>query len=147
MANRKMLMMAIITVTIVCFLLTLATSGVLGRPRGTGNVSAISVNLYSDSGCTINCTSINWENISPNSVTKKTLYIKNSGDTAVTLGISTKSWSPKWVTSVLTLSWNLSNYLLSAGKVVPATLTLTAASNTSNLTNFKFIIIITGTQK
>jgi hypothetical protein len=147
MANRKMLMLAIIIVTIVCLLLTLATIGVLGAPRGTGKLSAINVALYSDSGCTVNCTFINWGNIYPGSVTHKTFYIKNTGNIAVTLSISTKNWSPRLANSLVTLSWNLNNYLLSAGKVVQATLTLTAASNTSSLTNFNFNVVIIGTQK
>lgn len=147
MALRKMLMIAIITVTIFSSLLTLATIGALAVPRGVGKVIAINVNLYSDSACTINCTSLNWGNICPSSVTQKTVYVKNSGDIAVTLGISTNSWNPKWAKSLVALSWNLSNYLLSAGEVVQATLTLSAASNTGSLANFNFIIVITGTQK
>jgi len=147
MALRKMTTMAIITVAIVGLLLTLTTIGVLGTPRGTGRVSAINVGAYLDSGCTINCTSINWGNINPGSATTKTIYIKNSGDTRVTLSISTNNWNPKWARSLVTLSWNLSNYLLSAGEAVPATLTLAAASNTGSLTNFNFAIIITGTQQ
>jgi hypothetical protein len=147
MALRKMLMMAITAVIIVCLFLTLATSGVLGVPRGVGKVIPINVNLYSDSGCTINCTSVNWGNIYPGSVIQKTVYVKNSGDTAVTIGISTNSWNPKWAKSLVTLSWNLSNYLLSTREVVPATLTLASVSNTGSLTNFNFIIVITGTQK
>jgi len=147
MALRKMTTMAIITVAIVGLLLTLTTIGVLGTPRGTGRVSAINVGAYLDSGCTINCTSINWGNINPGSATTKTIYIKNSGDTRVTLSISTNNWNPKWARSLVTLSWNLSSYLLSAGEAVPATLTLAAASNTDSLTNFNFAIIITGTQQ
>jgi hypothetical protein len=147
MALRKMLMMSIITVTIFCLLLTLTTVGVLGIPKGADRISAINVGLYSDSGCTINCTSINWENINSGSVAKKTIYIKNSGDTNVILGISTDNWNPKWAKPLLKMSWNLSNYLLCAGEVVPATLTLAAASNTGNITNFTFIILIRGTQK
>ena len=146
MTSQKTLTTTIITVTIVCLLLTLATLGVLGAPKGTGNVNTINVNLYSDPSCTIKCTSINWENIRPNSAINKTLYIKNSGNTTITLSMSTKNWNPKGANSELQLSWNLNNYRLSVEKVVPATLTLTATSNIANLTNFKFTIIITGTQ-
>lgn len=147
MALRKVATLTIITVAIVVLLLTLATMGVLGIPRGSGSVSAVNVGVYSDLGCITGCTSINWGNIKPGSAVTKTIYVKNSGNTMVTLKMSTSSWNPRAAKSLVTLSWNLDNRLLSVGEVVPATLTLAAASNIGSLTNFNFVIIITGTQQ
>ena len=148
MALKKMATMTIITVTIVVgLLLALATSGVLGSPRGSGKVNAVNVGVYLDAGCTISCTSINWGNINPGSAVTKTIYIKNLGSTAVALQMSAINWNPRKAMSLVTLSWNLDNYLLSAGKVVPAVLTLALASSTGSLRDFSFAVVLTGTQQ
>jgi hypothetical protein len=148
MALRKTAAMALIVVMIfVGLFLALSTAGVLGKPRGTGQVSAVNVGVYLDSACTVNCSAITWGNINSGSAITKTVYIKNSGGTALVLKMATSTWNPKVSRSLIALSWNLDNYLLSAGETVPAILTLSAASNTGNLASFNFAIIITGTQQ
>lgn len=148
MALRKTMAVAIIVVTIFFGLfLALSTAGVLGKPRGTGQVSAVNVGVYLDSACTVNCATINWGNINSGSAITKTIYLKNSGETALVLKIASSNWNPNVARSLITLSWNLDNYVLPAGETVPAILTLSAASNTGNLASFTFAIIITGTQQ
>jgi len=90
---------------------------------------------------------MNWGNINPGNAAAKTIYIKNLGAVAVALQMSTSNWNPKEAMPLVTLSWNLNNYLLSAGEIVPAVLTLALASNTGSLRDFSFVVVITGTQK
>jgi hypothetical protein len=90
---------------------------------------------------------MNWGNINPGSAAAKTIYIKNLGAAAVALRMSTSNWNPREAMSLVTLSWNLNNYLLSAGEVVSAVLTLALASNTGSLGDFSFVVVITGTQQ
>jgi len=141
-------MLAIVMVAIIGLLLAMSTIGVLGAPRGSGRVRAVNVGVYLDSSCTVKCTAIDWGNINPGSAVTKTVYVKNLGSTALTLKLSTINWNPTTAASLITLSWNLNNYYrLSAGKIVPLRLTLKAASNTGILSDFSFVIVITGTQK
>ena len=146
MAFRKMPIAAIVTVTIVGLFLTLTITGVLGAPK-RAVVNSINVGVYSDSSCRVNCTSIDWGNISPNGVVTKKIYVKNIGDSKVSLSMTTSNWSPIEAESLLELSWNLGRRSLAAGKVVPAVLTLSAASNLGSLTSFNFTISIVGVQR
>lgn len=146
MAHQKIATIAVITITVIGLFLALSTIGVLGTPRGSGKVSAVNVGIYLDSSCTVNCTSVNWGNINPGSAAEKTIYIKNSGTAAVTLQMSVINWNPRAARLLVTLSWNLNNYVLSAGKVVPAVLTLALVPNVGSLRDFSFVIVITGTQ-
>lgn len=144
-AFRKM-PAAAITVAIVGLFLTITITGVLGAPK-RATVSAINVSVYSDPKCKVNCSGIDWGNISPGEVITKTVYVKNTGDSRVSLSMTASSWTPIEAESLFKLSWNLGKRSLGAGKAVPATLTLSAAQNLGSLSTFKFTIIIVGTQK
>ena len=147
MAIQKTGIIIAITVTVFSLLLTFATIGVLGVPRGKGSVSAVNVSLYSDASCTTECAAIDWGNINPNSDTTKTIYIKNSGDIPLILNLATSNWKPKQAKSAVALSWNLENCILKAGEAAAAVLTLSATSKAASLTDFSFAITITGTQE
>jgi hypothetical protein len=147
MAHQKIATITIITITVIGLFLALSTIGVLGTPRGSGRVRAVNVSVYLNPSCTVSCSSINWGNINPGSAVTKTIYIKNLGSTTLSLQLSTINWNPRKAMSLITLSWNLDNYRLSAGQAVPATLTLTAASNMGSLRDFSFVVVITGVQQ
>jgi len=136
---------AIVTVAIVGLFLTLTITGVLGAPK-RAVVNSINVGVYSDSSCRVNCTSLDWGNISPGGVVTQTIYVKNTGDGRVSLSMSASNWSPSGAESLLELSWSLGRRSLAAGKVVPAVLTLSAASDLRSLTSFNCTISIAGTQ-
>ena len=133
-------------VAVVGLFLTLSMVGVLGAPK-QARVTGINVGVFSDSKCRVNCTAIDWGNISPGDVVTKTVYVKNTGEGRVSLSLSASNWSPSEAESVLKLTWNLGKRSLGVGKVVPAILTLTVASELGSLASFKFTISITGTQK
>ena len=145
-AFRKMPAAAIITVAIAGLFLTLTITGVLGAPK-RATVSAVNVGVYSDSKCEVNCSAIDWGNISPGEVITKTVYVKNTGDSRVSLSLAASIWNPIEAESLFELSWNLGRRSLGAGKAVPATLTLSAAPDLGSLSSFKFTISIVGTQK
>lgn len=112
----------------------------------TGNVSAVGVGVYSDSGCTTALSSINWGNMDPGATTSFTFYVKNEGTVSLTLSMTTGSWNPAGASSYITVTWNRQNYALGAGLVVQAVLTLSVSSSVSGVTGFSFGITITGTQ-
>ena len=145
-AFRKMPIAAIVTIAITGLLLTLTITGVLGAPKRTA-VNGINVGVYTDSNCRVNCTAIDWGNISPGDVVTKTVYVKNTGESRVSLSVTASNWSPSEAEPLFELSWSLGRRSLGAGKVVPATMTLSAASNLGSLSSFNFTINIVGTQK
>jgi hypothetical protein len=146
MSSSRVRITAIILASIIGLLITSLAVGVLGAPRGSSALKTQNIDVYLDPSCISKCVSIDWGKISPGSTVTKTVYIKYTGDTAVTLSIMASNWNPRGASSMITLSWNCNNYQLSAGKTVPAILTLNAASNLGSLTKFVFIITVTGTR-
>jgi hypothetical protein len=112
----------------------------------TGNISAVGVGIYKDSGCTQPLSSISWGSIAPGQASNYTIYVKNPGTVAETLTKSTSAWNPASASNYLTFNWNRDNYVLNAGTSVSALLTLSVSSSVTGITNFSFNITITGTQ-
>ena len=139
---------AIIALAATGIFLTLVTAGLIATQTipSNGTVSAVNVGVYTDSQCTQNCTAISWGTLSPGNSTTRTIYVKNTGSVPITLTMTNGTWTPTTANTVLTLTWNRQDTILNAGQSTFATLTLTAASNTGNLTSFSFNIIITGTE-
>jgi hypothetical protein len=149
MTMRQVSTGAIIAIAATGLLLTLITAGVLTSSQSvtsTGTITSINVGVYSDSGCTQNCTSINWGTLAPGNSTTQTVYIKNTGTASATLSMTATNWVPSNANTYLALTWNRAGYVLAAGSSVSATFTLTASASAGNLTTFSFNIVITGTQ-
>ena len=149
MAMRKISTGAIIAIAATGIFLTLLTSGLLMSSQtvqSAGTVTAVNVGVYSDSGCTQNCTSIDWGSLAPGNSSTRTIYVKNIGTIPMMLSMTTGSWVPSNASSYITLSWNRGGTVLAANQSISAVLTLSASSSTGNITSFSFNIIITGTE-
>lgn len=113
----------------------------------TGNVKAVGVGVYSDSACNQTVLSIPWGTLDPGESSDETVYIRNEGNIAVVLSMTTENWDPSSASSYITLSWNLEEgYVLNPGQSVQTVLTLSVSSSISGVESFTFDIIITGTQ-
>jgi hypothetical protein len=149
MAMRKISTGAIIALVATGIFLTLVTSGLLLSSQNVssnGTISAVNVGVYSDSACTLNCTSISWGTISPGSSATSTIYVKNTGTVPMTLTMTTTGWNPTNANGPIALSWNRESYALNANQSISAVLTLTVSSSiNSSITTFNFNTVITGT--
>lgn len=112
----------------------------------TGTVKGVGVGVYSDVSCTDEVSSIDWGDLQPGESKDATIYVKNEGSVTVTLSMTTENWTPAVASTYMTLSWNRESYVLSSGSVVQAVLTLSVSSSVSDITDFSFDIIITGTE-
>jgi hypothetical protein len=149
MKLTKMPSLAIIALTITALALVLTTAAVLSTNQTvplTGTINAVNLGVYSDSACTQTLTTLNIGTLNPGNNATQTIYIKNTGNIPETLTMTTNNWTPTGANTTLTLSWNRQNTVLAAGANTPATLTLTAASNTGTITTFSCDVTLTGTQ-
>jgi hypothetical protein len=138
-------------------LLAIAAAGVIASALGalmasytfnnTVTVKAAGVSVYWYSNGTSPVTTINWGNIAPGTSATKTIYIRNNGTVAVVLSMTTELWNPSTAQNYITLNWNCTSYVLNAGSVVGAVLTLNVSSNISGITEFTFNIVISGTEQ
>jgi hypothetical protein len=146
---RKIPIPAVIALVLTALALTVTTAAVLSANKTVplnGTLTTINLAVYTDSSCTQNATALNIGTLNPGSTATQTVYIKNTGTVPETLTMTTNNWNPTNAPTYLTLSWNRQNTVLTAGQIIQATLTLTAASNTGSLTTFSCDITLTGTQ-
>jgi hypothetical protein len=116
------------------------------RIPNSGDVRAVGVCVCWDSDCVNNVTFIDWQFIEPGKNTTVSVYIANKGTLSMKLNMTTEYWNPTSASSKIFLTWNRENYVLNAGSIVQAVLTLSVSSDISDITSFSFDIIITGTE-
>ena len=106
--------------------------------------STVNVGVYSDSACTNSQTSIDWGTITPGNNVVRTVYVKNTGNTAITLSMTPAGWNPLSANGPIAVSWNREGVSLSVGSSISATLTLSVSSSISGIATFSVNIMVSG---
>jgi hypothetical protein len=137
---------AVAVITIAGLLLAQVTSITQSSSTlsNVGTVKAIGLGVYWDSGLTNRTTAINWGTLDPGTQKAFTVYIRNEGNSAITLSQSVSGWNPSALSNYLTLSWNYNGQTLNAGSSVQVTVTLTVSSSIAGITSFSFDLILIG---
>ena len=112
----------------------------------TGALTTVNVGAFSDSGCTQALSTVDWGTMVPGSSANKTIYIKNTGTTMVSLSMTVNAWNPASASNYMALTWNREGTVLNVGNSVATSLMLTVSGSVSGITNFGFNATITGTQ-
>ena len=102
------------------------------------------IGVYSNSQCSTQLTTVSWGTLQPGENQNAICYIKNEGNTPITLSLQASNWSPTSASNYLALNWNYNNQPITPNQVVQVTLTLSVASNIAGITNFGFDITIIG---
>ena len=111
----------------------------------TGSVKGIGVGIYWDSACTNRVSSITWGVIDPGSNKTMTVYVRNEGNSVVTLSRTAQNWNPATSPTYMTLNWNYAGQTLSINQVLQIRFTLVVSPTISGITNFAFDILVTAT--
>ncbi len=143
---------AIATLILVSYVLALSASTQVmslvqtnAKLSNQGSIKAIGVEVYWDSALTNKVTSIDWGTIDPGAKVNKTVYIKNVGNAASTLSMSTSNWNPSNAATYMTLTWDYSGQTVNIGQSVQVKFTLTTSSSITGITSFSFDLTITST--
>ena len=110
----------------------------------SGSVKGIRVGIYWNSACTNQTSSINWGMVNPGSNKTVTVYVRNEGNTIITLSKTIQSWNPSNASSYMTLNWNYTSQTLSVNQVLTIGLTLSVSSTISGISSFSFSLTIIG---
>ena len=145
-AHRKIIPAAICLLTIVIFGAFIASGGPSKTIVYASSVNGLGTGIYWDQACTNKTLSLPWGSVEAGSNTTLTIYIKNEGNSASPLSVETSNWNPSTATNSISLKWNYSGQVLSAGQVIPVEVTLTVCSTVNGITNFSFDTIITTNQ-
>lgn len=103
----------------------------------------VTVEVYYDSACTTVVSSIDWGVIEAGGSANTTVYVKNLGNTPVTLSLSTQNWSPPEASQYIEVDWDYDGRALDPNEVMPITIILTVSANATAITDFSFEIVIT----
>jgi len=125
-----------------------AVTGILTASRtigSSGTVKAINVDVYWDIEGTNVVSEIDWGSIEPNESVIRTVYVKNTGNTALTLSMTYSGWVPAEAGDYLTLSWDREGVTVDPDAVLAAVLTLSVSDSISGIESFSFNIVIEGT--
>jgi hypothetical protein len=112
------------------------------RIVGRGTVKAVGVGVFWDSNCTSPVSFIDWGMVEPGSMNNVTVYVRNEGNVAASISLTTDNWNPSNASDYLALSWNYDSRQLNPLEVAQVTLTLTVSSSVQGITSFSFDIII-----
>jgi hypothetical protein len=104
--------------------------------------------VYSNSACTNAITAISWGSIEAGGSASQTIYVEDTGGSAMTPSISVSNWNPSTASTYITLTWSTLPSSISPGvsNAVAVTLTLTVSSSIpTSITSFSNSITISGT--
>ena len=138
----------IFAILMIVFLVTLVYASSFHGQKITnyGEIKTLGVKVFWDKNCTKLATTINWGTIEPNSLNTKILYIKNIGNTATHINLTTENWKPEYASEYLYVSWNYTGKLINPNETLPTEIYL-ICSNAENITTFQFDIFISASDQ
>lgn len=103
------------------------------------------IGIYLNSQATAPLTSLNWGTLEPGQNQNITMYVKNEGNTPITLTLQISNWNPTSAQNYLTVTWTYNGQTINQDQTRQITLTLEVDPNTTGITNFSFEITILAT--
>jgi hypothetical protein len=140
-----------IVFTTMCIILVAILGTVFMNSASSKNVAyansvrGVGVGIYWDQDCTNRSLSLGWGVIEPGSNSTLLVYVRNEGDSAVSLWLRTFNWTPSVASDYMTLNWTYSGRILSANEVIPIELILNVSPTISGITDFSVDLVITAT--
>ena len=107
------------------------------------SMRGIGVGIYCDQGCTNRTLSLDWGQIEPSLNSTVRVYVRNEGESTISLWMATSNWTPNVASNYMTLSWTYSGRILSPHEVIPMDLILNVSPTVSGITDFSVDIVIT----
>lgn len=148
MVSTKKAKLIVISLTIAALTLAATTLAAITVNRdiiSAGDVTTTpNIGVYCDRDCSQNLTTIDWGSIEAGCNTTQTIFVKNIGTADLTLNLGTYDWNPKNADDYLDITWDKAGTRLSGGEWTIATLTLTVASDITDITDFSNTITISG---
>ena len=142
MRGIELTKVSIMAIVLASMAVVYALTSVSVSLRSVGNIKALGVGVYGDSGCTQSVSSIDWGLAEPGAVKNVTVYIRNEGNAPITLSLQTANWNPANAANYISLSWSYGGQTISPNQVVGVTLSLSISSSITGITSFSFDIII-----
>ncbi len=138
---------AIVIFTLVASVLVVSAFALLTiqwNMSGTGSIKGVGLGVYWDLQCTNATSSLEFGQLEPGSSKSFTLYLRNEGNSALTLSMTSENWNPANAADYMTLTWNREGQQVSPDEVIDFVITLSVSENIQGISSFSLDIIISG---
>lgn len=143
--SRKILAVAVLCS--VSFIVSLSFGqGLLSRSvriPALGLIEVLGLQVYADAECNVVLKSIDWGRLEPGGSASRAFYVRLTGNTPSTLGLTTDNFVPAGAQQYLALSWDYGGEGVNPAEVLQVTLTLNVDPSIAGIESFSFDIIIT----
>jgi len=113
------------------------------RLMSSGLVKSVELGVYKDSNCSEVMSSVGWGIVEPGSQHNASVYIRNEGNTEITLFLNCTGWNPPEAETYMVLSWNYTGQLVMPNQVILVILTLSVGNDAPSGRDFTFDVVIT----
>jgi len=143
--NRKILAVAVLCLVSFIVSLSLVQGAFLRSKRipTFGMIGVLGLQVYADAECIAVLESIDWGKLEPGGSVSRACYVRLTGNSPSTLGLSTENFVPAGAAQYLDLSWDYGGQVVNPVEVLQVTLTLNVDPSTTGVESFSFDIIIT----
>jgi hypothetical protein len=139
---------ALFMVVLTASVLVASTFGLLTIQRDipcSGSIKGVGVEVYWNSACSNPTSSIDFGLIEPGDQKSFTLYLKNEGNSDLTLSMTSKDWNPVDAGNYMSLSWDREGVQLSPSQVISCVLTLSVSESIQDISTYGVTVTISGT--
>jgi len=112
--------------------------------QGTGSIKGLGLGAYWDPQCTNATSSFDFGALEPGSSKDFALYLRNEGNSALTLSMTSENWNPVNAADYMALTWNREGQQINPDEVVECVITLSVSENIQGVSSFSLDIIISG---
>jgi len=92
--------------------------------KKVGEIKEIGIGVYSDSSCSSPVPCVDWGDIAPGLSKNITVFVRNEGNTSVTLFMYASNWNPSEADDFVHLTWNYTGEIMEESHVLPVTFSL-----------------------
>ena len=139
---------ALICVIVAALLLVVGAYALLTIQRtlqGTGSVKGLGLGVYWDLQCTNATSSLDFGQLEPGDSKSFALFLRNEGNSALALNMTSENWNPANAADYITLTWNREGQQIDPEEVIDFVITLSVSETIQGVSSFSLDIIISGT--
>lgn len=111
----------------------------------SGSIKGVGLGVYSDRWCRYTLSTLDFGELEPGSSKSSTLYLKNIGNSELTLSMTSENWNPGNTPDYMILSWNRDGHPIDPGDIVSCEITLSVSNNIQGIDSFSLDIVLAGT--
>ncbi len=130
-------------ILILMFIVAIYSNSNSARLTNSATLYSIGVGAFSDTACTQNLTELNWGTIYAGDNKTLSFFLRNEGNTNITLSFTYGNWTPAQAVDIFTLQWSYSGVVLGPNSVYGLSFTLCSVYKAQiDFTEFHFEAVI-----